>query len=196
MTIHRMSYDSSGQQVGGQAGLPGQFAVPAGYGTPPPAYLGWATAAIIGGALFNTILGVPAGLLARRQGRRVRTLWQAGDQQGAIRASRTARLWVLVSTALDGLGVVVLALVIALGGIGSQSPFHSPSAVAASLKTLIQKRLSDPASRYYSPGVKVNSVVCTRAGANTDTCTFALSNGRSDSVTAVISADGRRYVTR
>jgi len=190
-----MTYESSGQQ-GGQVGLPGQFAVPTAYGTPPPAYLGWATAAIICGVLFNTILGVPAGLLARRQGRRVWTLWQAGDQQGAMQASRTARLWLILSTALDGLGVVVVALVITLGGIGSQSPFDSPSAVAASLKTLLQKRLSDPASRYYSPGVKVTSVVCTRASTNTDTCTAVLSDGRSASVTAVISADGRRYVTR
>jgi hypothetical protein len=112
-----------------------------------------------------------------------------------MRASRTARLWVILSAALDALGVVVIALVI-LGGIGSQAPFHSPSAVAASLKTVLQKRLSDPASRYYSPGVKVTSVVCTRAGTNTDTCTATLSDGRSASVTAVISEGGRKYVTR
>jgi hypothetical protein len=191
-----MTYQSSGQQFGGQVGLPGQFGVPTAYGPPPPAYLGWATAAIISGALFNTILGLPAGILARRQGRRVWPLWQAGDQQGAMKASRSARLWAVLSTALDGLGVVVIALVIALGGIGSQSPFNSPSAVAASLKTQLQKRLSNPASRYYSPGVKVTSVVCTRTGTNIDTCTVALSDGRSSSVKAVISDDGRRWVTR
>jgi hypothetical protein len=191
-----MSYPSSGQQIGGQVGPPGQIAAPTTYGTPPPAYRGWATAAIICGALFNTILGLPAALLARRQSGRVWTLWQAGDQQGAMKASRSARLWVILSTALSGLGVVVLVLVIAQTVTTSQSPFNSPSAVAASFKTLLQKRLSDPASRYYNPGVKVTSVVCRHAGTNLDTCTFALSDGRSASVTAVISDNGRRYVTR
>jgi hypothetical protein len=112
-----------------------------------------------------------------------------------MKASRSARLWVILSAALSGLGVVVLALVIAQGGT-SQSPFNNPSAVAASFKTLLQQRLSNPASRYYSPGVKVTSVVCKHAGTNLDTCTFALSDGRSASVTAVISDNGRRYVTR
>jgi molybdopterin-biosynthesis enzyme MoeA-like protein len=43
---------------------------------------------------------------------------------------------------------VLLALVISAGGLGPQADFHSPSAVAASLRTLIQKRLSDPAGQY------------------------------------------------
>ena len=190
-----MSYQSPGQPVSGQVGSPGQFPAPATYGTPPPAYRRWTTAAIICGVLFNLILGLPAAILARRQGERVWALWQAGDQQGAMKASRSARLWVILSSALSGLGVVVLALVIAQGAT-SQSPFNNPSAVAASLKTKLQQRLSNPASRYYSPGVKVTSVVCKHAGTNLDTCTFTLSNGRSASVTAVISENGSKYLTR
>lgn len=164
--------------------------------SPPRTHVGWATAAMVGGVLFSTVLGAPAGFVARRHGRQVQPLWNAGDQQGAIKASRTARTWAIVSTVLDGLGLTLLVVVISLGGASPQANYHSPAVVAASLKTLIQKRISDPSSTFYSPGVKVTSVVCTPAGKNTDTCVDTFSNGQSASETAVISADGQRFVTR
>ena len=176
---------------GGQltAGAPGQF------GSPPPAYVGWATVAMVCGVLFSTIFGAPAGFVARRYGRQVRRQWDAGDQQAAIKTSRIARNWAVASTALDVIGLILLVLVI-VGGSSSQSDFHNPSAVATSLKTLIQKRLSDPSSQYYAPGVTVTSLICTAAGTNTDTCTEEYSNGQSGSETAVISANGQSFVTR
>ena len=191
-----MSDDAAGQQFGWQPGVPGTVGAPASTGGQPPAYLGWSIVAIIGGVLFNLILGAPAGFVARRYGRQVRTMWAAGDQPGATKASRSARTWAIVSTVLDALGLVVFVLVIVLSSSSAQSGFHNPAAVAASIKTLIQKRLSDPSSQYYSPGVRVTSVVCTPAGTNTDTCVETLSNGQSGSDTAVISANGQSYVTR
>jgi Interferon-induced transmembrane protein len=192
-----MSDDTAGQQFGWQSGVPGTVGAPGPSGGQPPTYRGWSIAAIIGGVLFNLILGAPAGFVARRYGQQVRTLWASGDQPGATRASRSARTWAIVSTVLDTLGLVVLVFVIVLGSNSTaQSGFHNPAAVAASIKTLIQKRLNDPSSQYYSPGVKVTSVVCTPAGPNTDTCVETLSNGQSGSETAVISANGQSFVTR
>jgi hypothetical protein len=191
-----MSDDDAGQQFGWQTGVPGTLGAPEPIGSQPPAYLGWSIVAIICGVLFNLILGAPAGFVARRHGQQVRTLWAAGDQPGATKASRSARIWAIVSTVLDALGLVVFVVVIVLGSSSAQSGFHNPATVAGSIKTLIQKRLSDPSSQYYSPGVKVTSVVCTPAGTNTDTCVETLSNGQSSSETAVISANGQNFVTR
>jgi hypothetical protein len=189
-----MSDDAAGQQFGWQTGVPGTFGAPELSGSQPPAYLGWSIVAIIGGVLFNLILGAPAGFVARRYGRQVRVRWAAGDQPGATKASRSARTWAIVSTVLDALGLVVFVLII-VPGSSAQSNFHNPATVAASLKTLIQKSLSDPSSQHYSPGVTVTSVVCTPAGTNTDTCVDTFSNGQSGLETAVISANGLSYVT-
>jgi hypothetical protein len=48
-------------------------------------------------------------------------------------------------------------------GAGSSSSFNNPAAVAASIKTQLQKRISDPQSQYYLAGVSVTSVVCKHA---------------------------------
>ena len=179
----------------GYGAAPG-YGAPGRYGQPPPAYRAWSITAAVFGVLFSLILGFPAALAAARYGRRVRAQWEAGDQQGAIKSSRRARTWAIVSTVLDALGLIVVVLVVAAGAssTGSQS-FHNPSVVAASIKTLLQKRISDPSSPYYSPGLKVTSVVCTSSGTNTDMCIDHFSNGQSSSETAVISADGQHFVT-
>ena len=67
--------------------------------------------------------------------------------------------------------------------------------VAASIKTQIQQRLSDPSSQYYEKGVTVTSVVCTPSGTNTDSCVDKFSNGQTTSETAVISGNGSSYTT-
>lgn len=200
-----------GQQYGNGSGAPGYgpgygtagygtagYGAPGQYGAPPPAYRAWTIIAAIAGLLFSTIFGLPAALIASRYGRRVRTHWEAGDQQGAARASRTARTWAIVSTVLDALGLIVVLLIVVAGAssTSSQSTFHNPAVVAASIKSLLQKRISDPSSPYYSPGLKVTSVVCKSAGTNTDTCVDHFSDGQTSSETAVISADGQHFVTR
>ncbi len=77
-------------------------------GTPPPDYRAWATATIIGGIFFSLIIGLPLGLVARVQSRRVRSMWQKGDAQGALRASRSARTWAIAATVFEVLGVIFL----------------------------------------------------------------------------------------
>ena len=163
------------------------------FGQPPPTYLIWARIAAVGGVLFNLILGLPSALVAMRLGRQVRVHWEAGDHLAAVSASRKARIWSIVATAFDALGIVLVVIVIAASG--SVSNFNSPAAVAASIKTQLQKRISDPSSQYYVPGLKVTSVVCKSVGTNTDHCVDYFSNGQTSSETAVISNNGQSYET-
>ncbi len=172
--------------------MPGYAAAPP--GDPPRTHLVWASIALAGGVLFSLILGFPSGLMALRHARKVRPLWQSGNPAAAVSESRKARTWAIVSTALDALGVILLSVLIATAG-SSASNFHNPSVVAASLKIQLQKRLSEPSSPFYHPGLKVTSVVCTPSGTNTDHCVDYLSNGQTVSEIAVISANGDSYVT-
>jgi hypothetical protein len=181
-------YGPPGPQGPGYA-MPGYGAAPP--GAPPPTHLVWARIAATGGVLFSLILGFPAALVALHHGRKVRPAWETGNQQAALVESRKARTWSIVSTVLDALGLILVIVIIA--GTASMSNFNTPSVVAASIKTQLQKRISDPSSVYYQAGVKVTSVVCTRAGAHTDSCVVHLSNGQTGSVTAVISANGDSY---
>lgn len=191
-----------GQQVPPSYGQPGY--APTGYmtpgygpgldGNPPPTHLIWARIAMAGGVLFNLILGFPAGLIAVNHGRKVRQHWASGDQQAALAASRQARIWAIVSTVLDVLGIILLVVVVTQTA-SSKSNFNNPAVVAASIKAQLQKRISDPSSQFYSPGLKVTSVVCTPVGTNTDRCIDHFSNGQTVSETAVISANGNSYLT-
>jgi hypothetical protein len=182
----------------GQPGPPPPgYAIP-GYGvappgTPPPTHLIWARVAAAGGVLFSLILGFPAALVALHHAREVRPNWESGNQSAAVSASRKARTWAIVSTVLDVLGLIVAVAL--LSGLSSSSNFNTPSVVASSIKAQIQKRISDPSSQFYEPGLKVTSVVCTATGVHTDHCVDYFSNGQTVSETAVISANGDSYVT-
>jgi hypothetical protein len=185
-----------GQQASPGYGQPGygQF----GYGMLPPGppprrYRAWGIIAAICGVLFNIILGLPAALIGSRHGKKVTELWASGDVQGAINASRKARSWLIASTVLDVLGLILSVVLITQ--ISSQPNFDNPSAVAASIKTQIQQRISDPSSQYYEPGVTLTSVVCTSSGTNTDHCVDTFSNGQTATETAVISGNGTSYTT-
>ena len=173
------------------SGMPGYGTPP--FGQQPPAHLVWARIAAAGGVLFNLILGLPSGLIAMRHARLVRVHWEAGNQAAAVSESRKARTWSIVATVFDALGVVLL--VILIGASGSASNFNNPAVVAASIKTDLQQRISDPGSQYYVPGLKVTSVVCKSAGTDTDRCVDYFSNGQAASETAVISDNGQRYET-
>jgi Interferon-induced transmembrane protein len=163
------------------------------YGKPPPTYMIWARIAAVGGVLFNLILGLPSGMIAIHHARVVRKEWETGNQQKAVSASKKARTWAIVSTVFDVLGIVLLIVIVAASA--SSSNFSNPSVVAASIKTQLQKRISDPSSQFYRPGLKVTSVVCTKTGSNTDHCIDHFSNGQTASEIAVISANGRSYHT-
>jgi hypothetical protein len=174
------------------SGTPGYGTPP--FGQPPPTHLVWARIAAVGGVLFNLILGLPSALIAMRHARRVRAHWEAGNYPAAVSESRKARTWSIVATAFDALGIVLLVVLIAASG--SASNFNNPAAVAASIKTELQKRISDPSSQYYVAGLKVTSVVCKSVATNTDRCVDYFSNGQTASETAVISDNGQSYETR
>ena len=183
-------YDT-GQAFGASPSYPGQ----SGYGQPgsaPPAYRGLGIIALVCGALFNVILGVPAALIGRRYGREVSRLWASGDVQAAVGASRKARTWLVASGVVDVLGIILLVVI---STQTSSSNFNNPSVVAASLKTQIQQRLSDSSGSDYDPGVTVTSVVCTTSGTNTDRCVVRVSTGETETTTATISGNGTSYTT-
>jgi Interferon-induced transmembrane protein len=173
------------------SGIPGYGTPP--FGQPPPTHLIWARIAAVGGVLFNLILGLPSALIAMRHARLVRVHWEAGNQPAAVNESRKARTWSIVATVFDALGIVLL--VILIGTSGSASNFNNPTVVAASIKTDLQKRISDQGSQYYVAGLKVTSVVCKSVGTNTDRCVDYFSNGETASETAVISDNGQSYET-
>ncbi|HEX2745399.1 MAG TPA: CD225/dispanin family protein [Streptosporangiaceae bacterium] len=183
-----------GQPGYGQPGYgqPGYGMLPP--GPAPSTYRVWGIIAAICGVLFNLILGLPAALIGRRHGQKVTELWASGNVQAAISASRKARTWLIVSTVLDVIGLLLFVAIITQTS-SSQSNFNNPSVVAASIKTQIQQRISNSSSQYYEPGVTLNSVVCTSSGTNTDHCVDTFSNGQTATETAVISGNGTSYTT-
>ncbi len=194
-----------GQQASPGYGTPG-YGTPGygqpGYGTPgyappgppPRTYRAWGLIAAICGLLFNLILGLPSALIGGRYGKKVTELWASGDVQAAVSASRKARTWLIASTVLDVIGLILVVALITQAS-SSQSNFNNPSVVAASIKTQIQQRLSNPSGQYYQPGVTVTSVVCTPSGTSTDHCVDTFSNGQTATETAVISGNGTSYTT-
>ena len=69
--------------------------------------------------LFSLILGFPAGLVATRYARKVRTSWDAGDPYEAARASKRALIWSIVSTCLDVLGLILVFVVLSQPATGT-----------------------------------------------------------------------------
>jgi hypothetical protein len=60
-------------------------------------------------------LGAASGIAVTIYARQVRDKWAAGDQQGALRASSSARTWATVATVLDVLGLVIGGALLLLG---------------------------------------------------------------------------------
>ncbi len=80
--------------------------------TQPPDYRAWAIAAVAGGVLFSLLIGMPLGLIAQRNSRRVRSRWESGDRHGAELASRSTRSWVIASVIFDVLGLLLTIVVL------------------------------------------------------------------------------------
>jgi Interferon-induced transmembrane protein len=108
-------YGKPGYGAGGYY-PPGYPAGPA--GQQPPTHMAWAWTAAAGGVLFSLILGLPTAIVALVYAQKVRPNWQSGNVQAAIKASRRARTWAIVSTILDLLGVAVVILVIGTAHTG------------------------------------------------------------------------------
>jgi hypothetical protein len=93
----------------------GTYLGPSGQYAPPRDHRIWVTATVMGGVLFSLLIGMPLGLVALRNSRRVKTRMAAGDYQGAVKASRSARAWAIAATAFDVLGFIVVTILIAHG---------------------------------------------------------------------------------
>jgi hypothetical protein len=184
-----------GYDTGQAFGAPPSYLDQPGYAQPgsmPPTYRAWGIIAVICGLLFNTILGGTAAFLGRRYSDSVLPLWANGDLHAAVMASRKARAWLIASGVLDVLGIIVAIVIFTHT---SSSNYNNPAAVAASLKTLVQQRISDSSGPDYLPGVTVTSVVCTPSGTNTDHCVIRVSTGDVITKTATISGHGTSYTT-
>lgn len=109
-----------------------------------------------------------------------------------------SRVWLIASTmagAIGLIGIIVCTLLI-VHTSNPQPNYNNPSVVAASLKTVIQQRLSDQSGQYFEPGVTVMSVICTPSGTSTDHCVTTLSNGVTFTNTAVIVGNGTGFRTQ
>jgi hypothetical protein len=94
------------------------------------------------------------------------------------------------------LAVAAAACVLAAGCSTAPAGFHDPSVLARSIRTFTDNRLINPLGDHYDPGVDVTKVSCIPDGVSTDTCLIDYSDGGAETVTAVISADGTRWITR
>jgi hypothetical protein len=101
---------------GGGYGQPGYGGYGQSYGKPPSTYRAWAITAIVCGVLFSLIIGLPCGLVALSNSRRVQSAWQMGDMQRAAKASKRALTWAIVATVFDVLGLILVVTLFSHGG--------------------------------------------------------------------------------
>jgi hypothetical protein len=109
-----------------------------------------------------------------------------------------SRVWLIGSAVVGAIGLIgiVVCTLLIVHTSSSRPNYNNPSVVAASLKTLVQQRLSDQSGQYFEPGVTVTSVVCTPSGTSTDHCLTTLSNGVTFTNTAVILGNGTGFRTQ
>jgi interferon-induced transmembrane protein len=106
-------YGQPGYGGYGQPG-PGGYGQP--YGKPPSTYRAWAITCIVCGVLFSLIIGLPCGLVALSNSRRVQSAWQIGDLERAAKASKRAMIWAIVATIFDVLGLILVVTLFSHGG--------------------------------------------------------------------------------
>ena len=75
---------------------------------PPPNYLVW-------GILTTILCCLPFGIVSIVYAASVNTKWMAGDVQGAMNASKNAKLWAWVSFAVAIAGIVLWFILMAVG---------------------------------------------------------------------------------
>jgi hypothetical protein len=74
--------------------------------------------------------------------------------------------------------------------------YQVASVLEHALRSILVKRLANPAGQYYDPGVTVKSVTCIEQSKTSATCLYRLSSGQSDTDSVAISADGGSFVTK
>ncbi|GAA3971486.1 hypothetical protein GCM10023085_62080 [Actinomadura viridis] len=86
---------------------PGQGGYPQGgypQSAPPPNHLVW--------AILTTIFCcLPAGVVSIVFAAQVNSKWQAGDHQGALKASNNAKTWAIVAAVVGLIGSIIYAIV-------------------------------------------------------------------------------------
>ncbi|WP_141585931.1 CD225/dispanin family protein [Actinomadura sp. WMMA1423] len=80
-------------------------------GTPPPNHLPWAIATTI-------LCCLPAGVVSIVFAAQVNSKWQAGDHAGALKSSKNAKTWAIVSAVL---GLIVGVIYGVLAAVGANS---------------------------------------------------------------------------
>jgi len=85
---------------------PGGAASPA--GAPPPNYL-------VPAILVTLFCCLPAGIVSIIFATQVNSKYSAGDVQGALNASKNAKLWTMVGAGLGLVVIVIYVIIIALG---------------------------------------------------------------------------------
>lgn len=83
---------------------------------PVPNHLAWAIIATVLGACFCCPLGL-LGIVAIVYAAKVNSLLNAGDLEGARRASATAKTWCWVATALAAIGLLWSIYAFSTGGM-------------------------------------------------------------------------------
>jgi len=101
---------------GGGYGQPGYGGYGQPFGKTPSAYRAWVITSIVCGALFSLIVGLPCGIVALSYSRRVQQAGQMGDMQSAAKASKRARIWAIVATVFDALGLILVITLVSHGG--------------------------------------------------------------------------------
>jgi hypothetical protein len=102
--------------TGGSYGAPGYGGYGQPSGKPPSTYRAWAITCIVCGVLFSLIIGLPCGVVALNNSRRVQKAWQMGDMQSAVKASKRARTWAIVATVFEALGLILVITLFSRGG--------------------------------------------------------------------------------
>ncbi len=75
---------------------------------PPPNYLVW-------GILTTILCCLPFGIISIVYAASVNSKWISGDYEGAMRASKNAKLWAWLSAGVALIGVIVWFTLVALG---------------------------------------------------------------------------------
>lgn len=84
-------------------------------------YLPWSITLTVLGACFCCLIGAAPGIVAIVFGSQVNNKYAAGDEDGARRASETAKIWCWVGTALVAIGIAWTVLSFFINGMSMMS---------------------------------------------------------------------------
>jgi hypothetical protein len=99
---------SAGASDGPTAGSSAQAFNMAGAGMPPK-YMAWSIVLLIFSVLFCLVTGLPGSIVALVYGSKVDTLMAQGKKDEAWQASKVAKIWLIVSTAVTG-GIIIISI--------------------------------------------------------------------------------------